>query len=674
MSFFAQGPVRSEDVDTVLGRARHRSTVVMAVVGLGYTVLALRAVPLMLMPDDRLQAQAATQFQEAKEVRAPRGDILARDGTVLATTVRMPGLHADPSHIPQGRIDEISLELSRLIPVEADVIAEQLSRSHRQDVLLSEQISPDAIAPIEALDRALNEDMEEKKNLFWSPEEPVRYYPGRELGAQVLGIVARNGTGVEGIESRLDSDLKGSTFRFLQERDRRGRSISTELETRSRAHAGDSVTTTLDPYVQRAAEDALDELVERSEPLSATAVVMDVRTGEILAIANRPTTNPNDRAGRDSAKMRNHAVADAHEPGSVLKPFVVALAVEDGLVSPESLIDCEGGRFSIGRTTIRDDHAHGVVTVSEVVKYSSNIGTAKLAFELGAERVIGGLKDFGFTRYTGVPLPAEVPGFLRDPATIKPIELATTAFGQGMTATALQLASGLQTLGNGGVRMQPLLVTRIEDRHGQLEFSARPEELGRPISQLTAEQTVQMMATVFEDGGTGQRIRIPGYTAAGKTGTAQKVVDGRYSPTARVASFIAVAPATDPRIAIVVMADTPTKGSRYGGTVSGPAFQLIAERTLRYLGVAPDRLDEDPLPAVQAEETLSLPPVAELSWTESGELRIPDFSGMSMRDVLVAVDGSGLSLAVRGSGSASSQSPPPGSPLRPGDRLEVRFD
>ncbi len=671
MSLFPQGPVRPEDRDAVLGRARYRATVVMAFVALGYTVLAIRAVPLMLMPDDRLAAKAATQFQEAKEVRAPRGDILARDGTVLATTVRMPGLHADPSRIPEAAVSELSVRLASLIPVEADAIAEQLRRHHRQDVLISEQIPPGAIDAIEALDR----DIDDKHNLFWSPEEPVRYYPGRELGAQVLGIVARNGTGLEGIESRLDADLKGSTFRFLQQRDRRGRSISTELETRSRAHAGDTVTTTLDPFVMRAAEDALDELVERSEPLSATAVVMDVRTGEILAIANRPTTNPNDQVGRDTTKMRNHAVADAHEPGSVLKPFVVALAVDDGLVGPESLIDCEGGRYRIGRTTIKDDHAHGVVTVSEVVKYSSNIGTAKLAFDLGAERVISGLKDFGYTQRTGVRLPAEVAGFLRNPATIKPIELATTAFGQGMTATALQLASGMQTLGNGGVRMQPLLVTRVEDRHGQLEYAARPEELNRPVSEDTADKVVAMMATVFDDGGTGQRIRVPGYTAAGKTGTAQKVVDGHYSPTARVASFVAVAPATDPRIAIVVMADTPSKGSRYGGTVSGPAFQLIAERTLRYLGVAPDRLDEDELQAVEDEVDLEVAPiVAELSWTESGELRIPDFTGMSMRDVLVAVDGSGLSLAVRGSGAASSQSPPPGSPLGPGDRLEVRFD
>ncbi|HJN77945.1 MAG TPA: penicillin-binding protein [Myxococcota bacterium] len=650
------------DLDLVLSRARYRAAVVGALVAVGYVILAIRATPLMLLEDERLQALAALQFQQAVTVRAPRGDIFARDGTLLATTVSMPSVHADPSVIDSEDVPALSRQLAEVLGKDAEDIQRQLSRTNRRDVTLAAQITPEIEDAVEALDPG---------NAIWTPDQPARFYPSRTLAAQVLGVTSHDGRGLEGLEAALDEPLRGSIFRYVQQRDRRGRAISFELEARSRALAGGTVTLTLDPFVQTAAEAALDELVERSAPLSATAVVIDVETGQILAVANRPVSNPNDRRARTAEGLRNHAIGDAHEPGSVLKPFVIALAVDDGIVQPDTLIDCEDGAWRLGRNTIRDDHPHGVVTLTEVVKYSSNVGTAKVAFQLGAHEVVAGLQEFGFTQATGVTMPGEVRGFLRDPDRIKPIELATTAFGQGMTATALQLASALQALGNDGVRLQPILVSRIEDRHGRLEFEARTEVLGQPISAETARTTVDMMATVFEDGGTGQRVRVPGYTAAGKTGTAQKVVDGVYSPTARVSSFVGLVPASEPRLAIVVMADTPTEGSRYGGTVAGPAFRDIAQASLRYLGVPEDRVDEDE--TVETVPRLAAAPGAELTWTEDG-LRVPDFSGMSMRDSLASVEGSGLALALLGSGAVSAQSPAPGTVVLPGDRLVLRFD
>lgn len=654
-----------QDLDLVLGRARYRAAVVGALVAIGYGILAVRAAPLMLLEDDRLQERAALQFQQAVTVRAPRGDILARDGSLLATTVPMPSVHADPSVIDPAVIPSLSRQLADLIGEDAAEIEAQLRRDTRRDVLLAAQISPEIEDAVEALDPG---------NAIWTPEQPARFYPSRDLAVQVLGVTSHDGRGMEGLEAELDEHLRGSIFRYVQQRDRRGRAISFELEARSRALAGGTVTLTLDPFIQSAAESALDEIVLNSEPLSATVVVLDVETGEILALANRPSTNANDRRARTAEGLFNHAVGDAHEPGSVLKPFVIALAVEAGLVTPETLIDCEGGSWRIGRSTIRDDHAHDIVTLAEVVKFSSNIGTAKVAFDLGAHAVIDGLKDFGFTERTGVAMPGEVRGFLRDPDEIKPIELATTAFGQGMTSTAMQLASALQALGNGGERIRPTLVASIEDRHGQLEYEAQEEVLGNPVSPETARKTVDMMAAVFDEGGTGQRHRVPGYSAAGKTGTAQKVVGGVYSPTARVSSFVGLVPANDPKLAIVVMADTPSTGSRYGGTVSGPAFRDIAQASLRYLGVPEDRVDEDDVDDLDTPHPLaSARLTADLTWSEEG-IRVPDFGGLSMRDSLASVEGSGLALALLGSGAVSAQSPTPGTVLQPGDRLVLRFD
>ena len=663
-------PPQAQSLGLVVDRARYRSTVVVAMVALGYLVLAVRATPLMVMEDSRLEAQAALQFQRSVEVEAPRGDILARDGSVMATTVMMPSVHADPKYLDPADVEGLARALAPLLDKDADALVRRLSNHERRDVLLATEVAPDRLEAIEALDPG---------RVLFTRSRPTRYYPSREGAVQVLGVVGHQGRGVEGIERELDRHLRGSTFRYVEERDADGRVISTEFEARSRAKSGGQVTLTLDPYIQRTAEEALDQVVERSKPLSATAVVLDVRTGEVLAMANRPSTNPNDRRNRVIANLNNHAVADAPEPGSIIKPFILALALDSGLYTPTTLVDCEGGshRFGRSRRPIRDDHPHDVVTVSEVLKYSSNIGTAKIAFALGAERTVRGLEAFGFNKRTQVGLPGETRGVVRSPDTIKPIELATTAFGQGMQASAIQVASAFQALANDGVLLQPYIVSEVRDRYGQVKVRNQPEGIGRPVSKEAANDTIAMMATVLDEGGTGTRGRIPGYTAAAKTGTGQKVVDGRYSPTARVASFAGVAPANDPRIVIVVMVDTPSEGSRYGGTVAGPAFSLIGQRTLRYLGVpqdAPVEEEPDSSPERETELEVQAPVVAELSWTPEGALRVPDLSGLSMRDALVTLEGSGLELSVQGSGLLVDQKPSAGSDLYSGQRIELVFD
>lgn len=677
MSTLQAGPPR-EDMATVRARARDRSLQVSVLVFLAYLILVMRAVPLMLLPDEKLQAKAAVQFHKAVELETPRGDLLARDGGVLATSVEMPGLNANPSRLkglPEDQRRALASEVARLLGADEERIHKRLSRTSRQSVVISPRISPELLPAIRAL------EPDPRRPVFHAVESYTRYYPSRHLAAQVLGAVGWNGDGIAGIEQEFNSKLSGTTYKVVRDQDRRGRALSASSDMRDRVPAGDSLVLTLDRYIQQVTEEALDKIVEASVPHSVTAVVMDVKTGEILALANRPTINLN-KPSRDTSRLQNYAVSYANEPGSVIKPFVVAEALNEGLVRPTSMMDCEGGRWKLGRSIINDDHPHDVISVSEVVKFSSNICSAKLGLQLGAERTIAGLRRFGFGSRSGIELPGEAPGALRRPATIKPIELATTAYGQGMTANVIQLAAAVSALANDGLRMEPYLVSEVRDRRGNVKLVRGPKAAEQVVSPEVAGDVLAMMKTVLEPKGTGTRARIPGYTAAGKTGTAQKVVDGRYSPSARVATFMGVAPADEPRIAIVVSTDTPTEGSRYGGTVSGPAFSYIGERALRYLGVPPDRLEEDSDEPIgfeaegdePAEDEAPAPPIPTLEpllvWSD-GAFLLPDLSGLSMRDALVTLDGAGFELAVAGSGMVVSQSPAPGQRVRPGDRVEV---
>ena len=658
-------PVLPEDPEVILDRAVWRITMLKAVLVICLGLLGLRAGVLMMFEDERLQAKAAVQFQRAVTVEAPRGEILARDGEILATTVEMPSLHADPSMLDPASVDELADTLSEILGSDRAWIARQLRRTNRRDVTLSRQLAPEKLEKVRGL---------APRGVIWSRSVSTRYYPGREFAAQLLGVVGHQGRGLEGLELSLDRYLRGDTFMYIQERDREGRAISAAPGIRQMARPGDSVHLTLHRGIQQAAEQALDAAVERSEPIAASVVVVDVKSGEVLAVANRPTTNANDRAGRDISAFKNHAAVDNYEPGSVLKPFVVALALDEGLLSEHSPVDCEGGLWRIGRTPIHDDHKYKVITLSEVIKVSSNIGTAKQAIALGAATTLEGLRAFGFGEETGLRLPAETSGFMRSADTIRPIELATTSYGQGMTSSTLQLAASYAVLGNRGMRMRPYLVSEIRDHAGHLQLQNGPRQLGQVVAPEVADTVVRMMRTVFEEGGTASHLEVPGYSLAGKTGTAQKVVDGQYSPTERVASFAGVVPASDPQIAIAVVVDGPQSRSRYGGTVAGPVFVDIASQAMRVLGI-PEDLPQDRGTAIDlqgaAPEDSDIPP-PELRWEEDS-LVIPDVSGLAMRDVLALVDGSGLELSLQGSGQAFSQTPDAGSQLMPGERLEVRF-
>ncbi len=509
------------------------------------------------------------------------------------------------------------------------------------------------------------------RGILWAAEEEQRFYPGRADASQLLGVVGRDGVGQAGIERLLDRDLRGDVVKYVQFRDRKGRRITTEVPV---ANPGNDVTLTIDRRIQRLAEQALDDAMQKTLADAAHVTVLDVRTGEILALASRPTANPNDTAGLDLANLKNRAAMDAYEPGSVFKPFVAAAALDGAYVTPETIVDCEGGAWAVGKNVIHDDHPEGAITVAEVIKFSSNIGAAKLAFTMGPETTLKSLTDFGFGRPTELGLPGETAGVLRRAKGIKPIELATTAYGHGVSVTNIQLAVAMATLGNGGVRMEPMLVREVRDPRGEILSRREPKVDRRVVGEATARAVVAMMIGVTEQGGTGTRARVDGYTVAGKTGTAWKHEDGHYSATERIGSFVGLVPAEDPVLAISVAVDSPHEGSKYGGIVAAPVFSAIASGALRILGVPPtpdpDAVRQDALLAAAEPATIPTAP-PELVVVEPGLFRTPDLSGLSYRDALSTLEGAGLAVNVRGSGRVAAQSPLPGDPLPSGHSIDV---
>ncbi|TVQ91693.1 MAG: PASTA domain-containing protein [Deltaproteobacteria bacterium] len=658
---------RVEPPEVVLSRARRRATVLAVLTAVTLGAIGIRSAALCVSPHDQTITLGSTQRWEQMVLKARRGSILDRNGDPLVVSVDTPSVIVDPELVEPQERGQLARRVAHILDAEPDEIQRKMSRSGRYARLAS-RVHPRIAA--EVLDIG-------HKALFVESDQR-RYYTEGELGGHVLGFVNSEGEGQSGVEAALDPWLRGTSVLLQRRRDRRGLDVDRLRDVDRVSSAGMDVQLTLDRRLQHITERALDNVMERHKPVAATAVVMDPRTGEVLALANTPSFNPN-ALSEDAEARRNRAVVDAIEPGSVLKPFVAAAAVEEGKVQISTLIDCENGRWRVGRSRIGDDHPQGVITVSEVIKYSSNIGSAKLAFMLGAETYLSYMKAFGFGEQTGIELPAERTGRMRAADKIKPIELATTSYGHGITVTAVQLASAVSAIANDGVRMKPRLVREVVDEDGVPALVREPEPLQRVISSETATAITRAMVTVTEKGGTATRARVPGFNVAGKTGTAWKIKDGKYSD-GRIGSFVGFVPAEDPRLAIVVIVDEPTVGSRYGGIVAAPAFAEIASQSLRTLGVAPDpELLPTSHPARRAPPAIVAAPAPSVRKTiavaaDERALILPDLSGQTMREALATLQGTGLQLELLGSGRVARVEPEPGVPVHPGTPVRLTFN
>jgi cell division protein FtsI (penicillin-binding protein 3) len=656
-----------------------------------FAALAGRAGWVMLVPDPNLEMLAQRQFEVPEEHHGDRGDITDRHGRVLATTVRLPTLYADPLNMPDEQAARWIPEIAALIGKDATTVRTKFDRAkaaaranpgtRSARVRLAQALEPTATqAFMQRHKDAVDAYWKARKTVpdyhwLWTEDEALRVYPARELASPLVGFLDASEAGASGLERVLDHELRGETFRKIVQQDRHGRNIGGGASEDQLARDGHTVQLTIDAAIQHATEQALAHAVTASAPKAAMAVVSDVRTGAILAMANWPAGNPNDSNDRAAPEQfKNHAAMDQIEPGSVIKPFVVAAALQEKLTTPDEPIDCHLGRYAIGPNTIKDDHEKGVIPVSDVIKYSSNIGTALIAMRLGPARVIRYLNDFGFARTTGLGLPGEVAGTLRG-ENMRPIELATTAFGQGMTASGVQLAAAMSTLANGGLRMQPYLVDAVIE--SGVPTRRPPRQDRQVVSEEVARQIALMLEGVVQDG-TGTQAAVKGYRAGGKTGTAQKAGPGGYTAE-RVSSFVGFLPIERPEITIAVSVDSPTIGSKYGGVVSGPVFAEIGAFAMNYLGVPPESGTTPPTttPPTAPTGTADAPEPAPRDpvTVRAGDSvwRMPDLAGRSMRDALGALASTGASVDVTGTGRVAEQSPEPGAAIGPGTTIRLTF-
>lgn len=700
----------------------------LLLLAIGLGLIVRRAFVLQLVEGDELRQMAEQQY--LREVRLPgrRGTLYDRNGRELGVSVDVESVSANPRQIAQP--ERAAAQLAGALGLDEARLAQRL-KSRRFFAWIKRRVQPEEAAAVRAL----------KLPGVAIERESRRFYPNRQLAAHLLGFAGMDGVGLEGLELVYDEPLRGRGEVVQGLRDARGNLVFAEELVDGRRVTGHDVVLTLDKTIQHIAEEELAAAMTTYEAHAGAVVIVDPRTGEVLAIANAPTYNPNDSSGSTAFDRRNRAVVDRFEPGSTIKIFTVAAALAAGTLRPNDQIFCERGFFEMADYTIHDAHRDGWLSPTQILARSSNIGAAKIALGLGRSRLYQFFRRFGFGEATGLPLPGETPGSINDYRDWKDGDTASAAFGQGLSVSAFQLAMAVAAVANGGKLMRPLLVKRVVDSRGETVEENLPRVRRRVIPEATARLVSSMLTAVTEDGGTGIEAALDDYLVAGKTGTAQKAdfEHGGYADDRWLASFIGFVPADRPRLAMVVVIDEPIV-SHYGGLVAAPVFRRISDRALRYLGVTPSfggvarrrparRGDETralaaegnsieaalegahsppppaavapPLPAEGAEpsaplqvgaaavdasgaeqapptfaevvppapprpedepivyETPRRPEAPTLPPIRVGQVRVPDLTGMTLREALAAARRRGLALAPQGSGVVVQQVPEP---------------
>lgn len=630
-----------------------------------FALTVCRAFYLQVIERDRLLKLADQQHQRIIPLTPVRGTIYDANGAALAVSVEMDSCYAEPKSIAD--LNGAAARLAPVFGMPKETVLKKL-QGNRNFVWLQRRLTPDVVKRIKDLDIEGIGFVKETK----------RFYPNSEVAAHVIGFTGLDPEGLEGVERRYDATILGGNGYLVTERDALGRNVALKGTVIQDGAMGHSVTLTLDKNIQYIAEKELAKAVDDSGARAGTAIVMDPQTGRVLAMANYPTFNLNAHASYAPSVWRNRAVADSYEPGSTFKTLLIAAALEEKVVRPGDGINCEGGSYAIGGRVIHDTHKYGRLSIAEILKYSSNIGVAKIGSKLGPSRLYTYLRNFGIGEKSGIDLPGETAGMLRHWSQWYGIDLATISFGQGVTASSIQLAAAFSAIANGGVLMKPYLVERVTDNEGNVVRSFEPQVRRRVVSPETARAVARMMEGVSAEGGTGTSASVEGYRVAGKTGTAQKAdpVTKGYSATKRTASFIGFVPADKPRLTILVMIDEP-KTSPYGGVVAAPAFSAIALQSLCYLKVPPSMVVRSKPKAAEIQASLTPEqesPEAEGAIVEEGEgIVMPNFRGMSMRQTLKIMEEQGLNVRLHGSGRAVEQSPLPGQRIRPSDQVWVKF-
>ena len=635
---------------------RTRVLLLAAVLALAFGGLATRLGWLMVIKHGELAQIAERQYSRTIVLYAPRGPIVDRQGGPLATSTATESLFVQPRSV--GDPVRVAARLAPILGQPESEVHAALTGT-RSFVWLRRKLPPTVAEQVKAL---------REPGLGFLPE-PLRLYPNRELAAHVLGFEGNEG-GLEGVERAFNADLAGVPGKAIAGRDALGREVA-EQHVLQPPQPGHGVMLTIDRTIQYIAEREIDAAFRRTHAKAAMAVVLEPRTGDILAMAVRPTFNPNAFLDvRSSDAWRNRVVTDPFEPGSTFKAILAASALEEGVVKPEDRIYAENGSITLAGTTIRDWKKYGWLTFAEVLQNSSNVGSIKVGLSLGRDRYYRYMKAFGFGSPTGVGLAGESRGQLRDPQRWSLLSLPTMSIGQEISVTALQMVSAFGAIANGGTLMQPRLVKSTFDAEGRETRRFDVKAVRQVISPATARTVSNILSTVV-DSGTGRFAAIPGYPVAGKTGTAQKLdpATRRYSHAPGVLSFVGFAPADEPRFAMLVMLDEP-RNEKWGSEAAAPIFSAIGREILRYLEVPPRDVQPVQIVTGPPVEPASPPRMRLVSTAEAtqpdGTRRMPDLGGKTLRQALEALEPYRVEVRLAGQGRVFRQVPAPGDPLEAG--------
>jgi cell division protein FtsI (penicillin-binding protein 3) len=627
---------------------------------IGTGIILARAYQLQVIQGDKLDGIARSSYKDKITLPPERGVIYDRGGRELAVSVEVCSIYAHPSLVKDKNLTAIKLA-QKLDVRSSSMLA--LLKKDRSFVWIKRRISPEKGDQIKSLGL---------KGIGLAPETR-RYYPGREIASNLLGFAGADNQGLEGLEKKYDEILKGPQHTLVQMSDALGRSfyISQPEDNERNVH---NLVLTVDMDIQYKAQKALEAAVEKFQGNNGQCLIMNPDTGEILAMAVTPSFNPNSFGNYQPYQWRNRIITDCYEPGSIIKTFLIASALEENLISSNTYFYCEKGSFRIANRTIHDTKKYENLTVADILVLSSNIGAVKIGQILGYDKFYEYLNRFGFGSRTGVELIGERQGYVRPVKEAKEIDQANSYFGQGMSATSLQLATAMAAVANGGRIMRPYVVKTVTDQHGKAIENTRPTMVRRVISPETASLTTKIMEGVVSDRGTAPLAAIPGFSVVGKTGTSQKVDSETktYSKKDYVAIFAGFVPKDNPKLVMVVMIDEP-KGQVYGGLVSAPVFREVGSWVLNNLQIHPE------LRQAYQEEGMQIDS-AKARVVKSGyENKIaspgllPDFRGKGMRAVIKSANELGLKVVLKGSGLAERQTPGPGSPLGEISAVEVIF-
>jgi len=621
---------------------------VFAVLSAWAIIVVARLVQVQLVRHDEYTNRAQRQQERTLELSPVRGQILDARGRVLAESVAAESIYADPQAITNRRA--VAIKLAPILHIAARDIESRLD-SEAGFVWIARQVPMEVAARVKRLGITGIDFIEDHR----------RAYPRGSLAASVIGYVGVDGEGLAGVEHSFDSQVRGRAGRVTVLRDARRGMYLVGGEGLNRPVDGNDVVLTIDSVVQFITERALSKAVEKFHAAAGEAIVMDARSGSVLAMASYPTFDPNHFRDLPPSSWRNRNVQDIYEPGSTFKIVTASAAIEEGVVTPSQILDCGNGAIQVADVEIHEHGGghYGLMTFEDVLVHSSNVGTVRVALSLGEKRLYDYVRRFGFGQRTNVQLPGEASGLLRRLSHWSDVSVASIAIGQEIGVTPLQLVRAIATVANGGTLIEPRIIDRVVDQSGATIYAPDPQPQKRVVSERTAAVLNEILKSVVYRG-TGLRAALPEHVVAGKTGTAQKAVRGGYSADKFIASFGGYFPADRPRVVILVVVDEP-KHEQYGGVVAAPAFREIAEATLHYLRVAPS--------VPQRTIGVDDPALAAFSQLPNPAPRagVPDLKGLDARAAGARATAAGLVVEAVGSGVVTTQKPGAGEAL-PGDR------